>query len=252
MPKALKKNSKLLFILLFSVISPTIIAGSWQKINDGIEYRDLSDDYLLKLSHIHVFKINLNNNHFSLAVANHTNTSESVVRNFAKNNHTLIALNGGFFDKSFRPLGLRISNQHQLSPIKRISWWGIFYIENKTAHITNINQFAKNQNIDFAVQSGPRLIIEGKIPSLKPGYAERSALGINKSGEVIIIVTENTPLTTTSLAKIMLEEPLNCENAINLDGGSSSQLYAKINKFKINVTGFSEISDAILIGPINP
>ena len=110
-----------------------------------------------------------------------------------------------------------------------------------------MNNFKHNKNIDFAVQSGTRLIINGNIPSLKPGFAERSALGITKDGKIIILVTKNTPITTTYLANLMQDKPLNCVNAINLDGGSSSQLFANFDNLKINSLGFSEISDAILI-----
>lgn len=247
MPKALKNiiKAKIIFVLLG--ISIFTYASDWEKLAPGIEYSDVSDNSIINIRHIHAFRIDLKNHKLQLSFAKNLHEEPAVVENYAEQNSALLAINGGFFDKAFHPLGLRISNNKQFNPIKYISWWGVFYISKNQAFISNARGFNKNQLIDFAVQSGPRLIIENKIPSLKPGYAERSALGITKSGKVIILVTQNNPLTTTDLAHLMQSKPLNCVNALNLDGGSSTQLYAKINDFKLNILGFSEVSDAILV-----
>ncbi len=55
------------------------------------------------------------------------------------------------------------------------------------------------------------------------------------------------PLSTTELAQVMKAAPLNCENALNLDGGSSSQLRAQIGSFQLDVHGFSNVSDAVIV-----
>jgi uncharacterized protein YigE (DUF2233 family) len=256
MLRALEKVTrfnKLYKILLISILVYAIsnvsyaIDNKWQKIAPGVEYLDLNENNLINISHIHVFKIDLKFNKLNLTLANNLTNKQAIVSEFAAAANAIIALNGGFFDTKFQPLGLRIANHHKYNPIKYISWWGIFYIKNNKAKITTVNNFDQSSNIDFAVQSGPRLVINGNIPSLKPGFAERSALGITKDGKIIVLVTKNTPITTTYLANLMKSKPLNCFNAINLDGGSSSQLYANFNNLKINSLGFSEISDAILI-----
>jgi uncharacterized protein YigE (DUF2233 family) len=120
-------------------------------------------------------------------------------------------------------------------------------VKNHIPHITNISNFNYDSDIDFAIQSGPRLLIKGAIPSLKPGVADRSALGITKDGKVIILVSTNAAMTTHELAQLLKKPPLSCTDAINLDGGSSSQLYAHINSFQLNVHGFSNVSDAIIV-----
>lgn len=250
MPKALKNIIKTQIIFVLFGITTHTNAGTWQNIAPGIEYRDINNKSIINISHIHVFRVDLKNNKLNLALAKNLQDTPAFAENFAKKNSAILAINGGFFDKSFRPLGLRINENKQFNPIKYISWWGVFYITNRKPFLSNARNFNKNQNIDFAIQSGPRLIIDNKIPSLKPGYAERSALGITKNNKVIILVTQNNPLTTTALAKLMHDNPLNCTNALNLDGGSSSQLYANINKFKVNVNGFSEVSDAVLVKSI--
>lgn len=238
------------FILLYALVLPAL-AGSWTKLAPGIEYQDLNHQTLSQWSHIHVFRIDLQYNELNLIMANALSHDQAFAHEFADYSHALIALNGGFFDQRYHPLGLRINKQFQHNPLKNISWWGVFYIKNNTPHVASVREFPHDTDLDFALQSGPRLLIDGKIPALKPGYAERSALGITPKNKVIILVTENSPVTTTWLAEHLKSAPLNCVNALNLDGGSSSQLYAKIGRFKINAPSFASVSDAIVVKPLS-
>jgi uncharacterized protein YigE (DUF2233 family) len=243
--------SRILISLGLLLCSTHLLAQDWRELAPGIEYRDLNANLLIPWSHIHVFRIDLKKNTLDLVTANELSLNNASVDAFAHHSKALIAINGGFFDQNFRPLGLRISHQHQHNPLKRISWWGIFYIKNKRPYLSSLKQFIPDHQIDFAVQSGPRLLVNGRSPSLKPGYAERSALGITHDSKLIILVTHNAPITMTALAHLMKTSPLYCNNALNLDGGSSSQLTAHMGLFHINVHGFANVSDAILVRPAN-
>lgn len=239
----------LVFITLY--IPSTVNAESWHILAPGIKYQDLGSSLFTSWSHIHVFKIDLKRNQINLVMAGDLAHKQASAHDFARHTHALIAINGGFFDKDYHPLGLRINNQHQHNPLKQISWWGIFYIKNQTAHLSSLREYKHDLNVDFAVQTGPRLLVNGKIMPLKQGFAERTALGITKDGQVIILVTENTPMNTTNLASILKTPPLNCIDALNLDGGSSTQLYAHIGSFKINAPSFAYVTDGIVVQPRN-
>lgn len=234
------------FFILSLPVSYALATNHWRQLAPGIEYQDVKGNLFTPWSHIHAFRINLNDNEFSLITAKELTLAHASIHEYARFSNALLAINGGFFDTAYQPLGLRISNKHQKNSLKNISWWGIFYIKNNKAYLKNINQY-KADNQDFAIQSGPRLLINRKIPPLRPGRASRSALGITKDGRVIILVTDNHFLSTTELALIMKAPPLNCENALNLDGGSSSQLSARLTNFQIDVPGFSNVSDAIIV-----
>ena len=238
----------LIFLVLF--VSPAR-ANPWRPVAVGIEYLDLGAHLLSPWSHVHVFRIDLKKNKFDLVMAKALSQNYASADQFAQYSNALIALNGGFFDHNYHALGLRIGNQRQYSPLKRISWWSIFYIKDQTPYISSVRSYNPEQRAEFAVQSGPRLIINGRIPALKIGLAERSALGITHQDEVIIVVTENTPMTTTELAKLMQSPPLNCKSALNLDGGSSSQLHAHMNAFQVKAHGFSNVSDAIIVKQVD-
>lgn len=223
------------------------LAYIWREIAPGIEYRDLHANALIPWSHIHAFRIDLKKNKLELALAHDVALHNAPVDALAHHSQALIAINGGFFDQNYHPLGLRISHQHQQNPLKHISWWGILYIKHNIPYMTSIRHYTPDHRIDFAIQSGPRLLINGKTPLLKPGYEERTALGISKDNRLIILITNNSPMTTTALAELMRAPPLDCINALNLDGGSSTQLTARMGLFQINVHGFSNISDAIVV-----
>lgn len=240
-------------IYLFLILSSLFLfdaasaAERWQKIASGIEYQDLEGGILTPWSHIYAFKIDLNKNKLALVSAKQLNAKNASADQFAQYSNALLSINGGFFDQEFKPLGLRINNRKLKNPLKFISWWGIFYVKNNKPYISNVNHFYPDNQIDFAIQSGPRLLIHGKIPPLKPGVADRSALGITADGKVIILVSTNAAMTTAELAHLLKTPPLHCTDAINLDGGSSSQLYAHIGSFQLNVHGFSNVSDAVVV-----
>ena len=240
----IRRTIVVLFLIFFTTQS---FAHAWREIAPGIEYRDLSASPLIPWSHIHAFRIDLKKNRLALVLANDLSLHNASVDALAHHSKALIAINGGFFDQDFRPLGLRISNQHQHNPLKNISWWGILYVKNNVPHIASASRYMRDNQVDFAVQSGPRLLVNGKIPKLRPGYAERTALGITLDERLVILVTNNSPMTTTGLAQLMKSSLLRCNNALNLDGGSSTQLTAHMGLFQINVHGLANVSDAIVV-----
>jgi len=238
-----------MLIVIFLFLSSATTASPWKKLAQGIEYRDIGANVLTPWSHIHVFRIDLKHNQLDLMSATELNKKQASVDQFAHQKNAFIAINGGFFDKNYHSLGLRIGHATQYSPIKQISWWGVFQIKNNKPTISNISHFKPKAAVNFAIQSGPRLLVNGKILPLKPGHAERTALGITQDGQIVILVTDHTPMTTTTLARLLKSSPLYCKDALNLDGGSSSQLYAHIGSFYLNAHGFSDVSDAIIVKP---
>lgn len=236
-----------LLMLFLSCTAKTTHALSWQKIAPGIFYTDLKTEQPNPWGHVHTFRVNLQSNKMGVVLAPQLTKRYATAQEFLRFTQSLIAINGGFFDPRYQPLGLRISEHKQLNPIKHITWWGIFYVTDKTAHIKSAKRFTPSPNIEFAVQSGPRLLVKGRLSSLKPGVAERTALGISRDGDVIIIVTENAPMTLSALAKLMHSPLVACNDALNLDGGSSTQLSTLFASLRLNVLGFSSVSDAVTV-----
>ncbi len=220
---------------------------AWMPIAPGLDYLDLNTQSITRWSHIHVFRIDLD--HFQLRFASATDRGKSstTVRDLALHHQVPIAINGGFFDTNDQPLGLRIQDHQMTNPLKKISWWGVFSITHDHARLQRFKEFTPNPNITWAIQAGPRLIANGKKITLKNDLAERTAIGIDASGHIILLVTEHSPMTTSKLASLLQSAPMLCKDALNLDGGRSSQLFVNLDTLHIDVPGFATIRDAIIV-----
>lgn len=238
----------ILIIATASVATPTY----WRILKPGIEYTRLSVLSGFHVGYIHALKIDLSQYKLQLAIAEDDRNQIETVRDLTINNKGIIGVNGGFFSQELKPLGLRITDSRQRNPLKFTPWWGVFYIAKQQPYIVSLREFKPSREIQFAIQSGPRLVSNNKIPtSLKPGTDSRTAIGISKDNKVVLVVTENLSLTTKQFAQILNakqgEGGLECKSALNLDGGSSTQLYVGINNFSLDVSGYSAVTDAILV-----
>ena len=237
------------FITLLVFFFHSNIFAGWKKITSGIEYQDMAPHYLSDWSHIHLFKIKVREHEFKLINHQQIGLRLPSIEQYAKHQQAAFAFNAGFFDTRHQPLGLRVSESKLSNPFKNISWWGVFRIQDQQASIQSAKNFKQYPLPEFAIQSGPRLIIDNHIPSLHPGYAERTALCVISPGEVAVIITQNFPMTLKQLAITLQGPPLYCQNALNLDGGSSTQFFAKFPHLFLHMPGLVSVSDAIIVSP---
>jgi len=180
-------------LLTISFATPT----QWRSIAPGLQYTIINQAAGYPTGSIHAFRINLKDYQLDLALTHNDQRPLNTVKDVVRKKSAIIGINGGFFSPALTPLGLRIKNGRLLHPLKKTSWWGIFLIQANRAKIIAQKNFRPSPTINFALQSGPRLIVNGRIPSLKPSrLANRSALGITKNGKVIIAITGNLPMTT--------------------------------------------------------
>lgn len=104
--------------------------------------------------------------------------------------------------------------------------------------------------IDLAIGGGAQIVSGGKVPttfsSNITGNNPRTALGIDKARKVLYLVTVDgrtssyRGVTQTELANIMIS--LGSYEAINLDGGGSSEMLVK-NPFETSLSVANNLSD---------
>ena len=94
------------------------------------------------------------------------------------------------------------------------------------ATLVHTRSYRPRRNTEFAIQAGPRLVVKGKALKLKAQYARRTALGIERGGRHVLLVVVQEAIKTETLAALMLK--LGCHQALNLDGGSSTQLWSPL------------------------
>jgi uncharacterized protein YigE (DUF2233 family) len=247
------KKISFIYILIFFCLPIYAIPVHWQKLASGLEYTQIPYKSNVFKGRFYAFRIDPKAYRLELSFANEFQQNLMLIKEFVYQNHALLGINGGFFSPEAKSLGLRVKNNSVVTPLKPISWWGVLFIKNNSPRIVAMREFSFNKNISFAIQRGPRLIVNGRIPKLKPGFDDRSAIGITRNGKIIIATSYNLPLTTQQLAEILLqpeqEGGLNCIDALNLDGGTSTQLYAKIGMFELNLSGYAPVADAVLLFP---
>ncbi len=231
------------------------VATTWKTLQPGLAYTKIAEPNDSPDGYIHAFKLDLN--HYQLKVSGVPKNSVLPEENFKQLwsiNPILLAINGGFFTPELQPLGLRITGYKQTNPIKNISWWSIFFVKNKEAAIIPPSAYYPDTQIEFAIQAGPRLIINGaKTQGLNGRVGARTALGITRDHQIILLTTENLFLSTDALAEIMRKSlsvgGLDCLDAINLDGGHSAQMYASFSNFSLAISNQSAVADAVVVAP---
>ncbi len=179
---------------------------------------------------IHVFRLHLSRYTLSPIAFPGGSTAKGI----AKGSGALLTLNANFFTPQREPLGLVVKDGKTLYPLRPISWWGVFSTEKGRAAIVSQRRFKPSPTLENAVQAGPRLIEKHKIVSgLKETVSAKSAICLQSPDTVALVATQSI-LSVETFAHF-LRDTLNCESALNLDGGNSTQLYAKLGHFELNL-----------------
>jgi prepilin-type processing-associated H-X9-DG protein len=154
----------------------------------------------------------------------------------AQNRSLMFAMNAGMYDENQRPIGLYIEDGQQSKKLNRRSGGGnfhlkpngVFYVKDGKANVAETEAFAKSGvKPDFATQSGPMLVINGKIhPKFSPTGTSRklrNGVGIDDGGRVTFVISDNA-VTFWEFASLFKDD-LQAKNALFFDGSVSS-LYA--------------------------
>jgi len=97
------------------------------------------------------------------------------------------------------------------------------------AAVAETQAFVKQRpQTDVATQSGPMLVINGRVhPRFARGSTSlkaRNGVGVRADGKVIFAISQGE-VSFDAFARLFRDR-LNCPNALFLDGGSASSLYA--------------------------
>jgi uncharacterized protein YigE (DUF2233 family) len=149
----------------------------------------------------------------------------------------LFATNAGMFDPALNPVGLYVEQGRELVHINTRSGYGnfhmkpngIFYIAAGRAAVAETQAFLKQRpQADLATQSGPMLVINRRLhPRFDWGSTSlkaRNGVGVRADGKVIFAISQGE-VSFDAFARLF-RDGQNCPNALLLDGGSASSLYA--------------------------
>ena len=146
----------------------------------------------------------------------------------------IAGINANFFDESGLPLGLLIQSKQVRNKMHKGGslLTGVFLIGDTEPRIVHRDDF-KEESVDFAIQSGPRLIADSRPLSVSAANqsSRRSGIAITKEKHVIIFATllRFPGASLAQIQNLLLTPSLGIVDALNLDGGGSSQLYIQKN-----------------------
>ena len=165
--------------------------------------------------------------------------SEAPLRSFAEvmgkvpADEVAFAMNAGMFDEDGRPIGLAVVDGRPVHAINRRDGGGNFHLKpngvfllrrDGSARIATSENFKLSPNIVFATQSGPMLVIDGR---LHPGFEAdgqsrfiRNGVGIGAGGKPLFVIS-NEVVSFGKLARFF-RDGLHARNALYFDGSVSS------------------------------
>ena len=154
----------------------------------------------------------------------------------AKGRSLRFAMNGGMYQEDLSPAGLYVEDGKTLHRADtrdgetnfHLKPNGVFWIGDKSAGVTETSRYLANPPpAKFATQSGPMLVIDGRIhPKIHPtGLSAKLRNGVCvRDGVHAMFAISEGPVTFHEFARLF-KDRLNCANALFLDGSVSS-LYA--------------------------
>lgn len=164
-----------------------------------------------------------------------------------------IATNASFFDEAGKTMGLAVDRGRSLGG-RRLSRWAAFVVDGGRARIVSGATLEDGLAHDLVVQGLPRLVVGGSVPRLKPQRAERTAVCVEDPRVVLVVTT--TRVDATEFARFLAAAPdaggLGCRDALNFDGGSSTQLTAHWGAFEARVDGAWGVPNALVVTPKTP
>ena len=169
-------------------------------------------------------------------------TFDTLLKTLPANQTLNFAMNAGMYNENYAPIGYTVidSEEKRALNLKEgggnfhllpngVLWWG------KTGKVQITESNALNEQLKndkakpcHATQSGPMLVINNEIhPQFNPDSTSlkiRNGAGVCDDGH-IKFVNSDEPVTFYQFASLFKDD-LSCPNALFLDGGIASALYA--------------------------
>ena len=206
-----------------------------------------------------LFLIRFHPQDFELSVAlakDLTSNPTTNIKELVRKSSGVAGINASFFDQNRKPLGLIVSNNS--TPIGVIQLGGklltgIFQVKEGHPSIVHRSEYSP-EKVTLAIQAGPRLIAKKSLMKFSENepYSRRSGIALTSTGEIILYATAvrfpGASLSDIQIALLNLGIPVT--DALNFDGGGSSQMFAipqNAQKEEIFVSGGDDIPVALIV-----
>ena len=249
-------NRKLLTLSAFLCFLPTSLFAGWHVVDrqppepgDGLPFRvKVTDGAATANLILFVFHPNA----FAFRVVDNDEWRYGSVSDAGAAMDAVAGVNGGYFKADGTPVGLLISDNrtiHKFETAKLLS--GIFFVRDGKPGLIRSSRFVRMKNVSEAIQCGPFLLEDGKaVTGLNN---ERSAprtfvfMGSNSVWGLGICRS----VTLAEMGQILSAPDLlgrpSVVSALNLDGGSSTQFWARSGDDAIRSSSLAVVANYLLL-----
>lgn len=152
------------------------------------------------------------------------------------------AMNAGMYHADNSPVGLYVEGGKEYKKASLAGGFGnfhmkpngVFYFTPDEAGVMETGRFVKTKpKADYATQSGPMLVIEGKLhPKFSangPSLKVRNGVGVRDGGRTVVFAISDEGVSFGDFGRLFRDQ-LKCPNALFLDGSISSLWAPSINR----------------------
>ncbi|MBZ0270532.1 phosphodiester glycosidase family protein [bacterium] len=226
-------------------------AGYWMPLAPGVERRVVrvtrGDRYPLS---IYAVRFHPKKIRFGVVAPDKARIDDAPIEELVESARAVAMINGPFFAKDRKAVGLVIAAGKTISGFAPASDdEGVFFVRGGVPHLAHRDNF-REHGVTEAVQSGPWLVRNG-APQMDFRNADRvtrrSAVGRDGAGHILFVATDTviSGITLGDLSHLLAlpigQGGFGCVDALNLDGGTSTQLVLRTRDDNHLVRGFVNV-----------
>lgn len=216
---------------------------AWKNSSPGIAVAtiDLANPGLLT-SRVLAVKVDLEKVLLKILLAKDYGRQRASLRWLTQKSGAIAGINANFFDENGDALGLVYREGRTESIMHRggKTLTGILELTGSNARIIHRDGY-QNGESNSALQAGPRLMVKGEpVPNIRDsGRRRRRTIAcLPAPSELILLVTDGLfGLTEKEVSELVTMPALKCNDALNFDGGGSTQMYLKERDGELSVPG---------------
>src|SRR6266536_5152392 len=230
----------------------TILSSASEPGRSGVVHRHVVLENVARSERITVDLAIFSTKSCTLRVLQNKDGAESLA-DVMRHEKCVAAVNGGYFDEKFAPIGLRMANGQMIAPLQRARLiTGVLVASSRGVQIVRSREFSRRAGVTAAVQCGPFLVDRGQsIGGLNDSRPARRTFAATTTGNRALVgVCSNVSLAELSrmLATTSFAEDLRIERALNLDGGSSTGFwFARENSSAFSIPEQKPVRDFVEI-----
>jgi exopolysaccharide biosynthesis protein len=249
-------NGQLRTLLAFLCLLPATLFAEWRVLDrepsepaDGVPFRlKVSND----VTTANLLLIVFHPARFTIRVVNNDEGRYGSVADAAAASDAVAGVNGGYFQLDGTPVGLLISDNriiHPFATAKLLS--GVVFVRDGKPGIVRSSRFARLKNVSQAIQCGPFLVEDGRALTGLNNDRSAARTFVFESGNLAWGFGICRSVTLAEMGQILaipgLLGHLPVVSALNLDGGSSTQFWARSGDEVINSSSLAVVSDYLLL-----